>query len=84
MGKKKQMRSEVKGNVKNSIGRIAFAAFVRILECEREFQGVECGVADGERDAWVRISPPPRFCRRMSLADQSTAPTVPFPMTGKI
>ena len=26
MGKKKQMRSEVKGNVKNSIGRIAFAA----------------------------------------------------------
>lgn len=60
------------------------AAFVRILEREREFQRVECGVADGDRNGRVRISPPPRFCRRMSLADRSTAPTVPFPMTGKI
>ena len=32
MGKKKQMRSEVKGNVKNSIGRIAFAALAVLLQ----------------------------------------------------
>ena len=32
MGKKKQMRSEVKGNVKNSIGRIAFAAIAVLLQ----------------------------------------------------
>ena len=34
------------------------AAFVRILEREREFQRVECGVADGDRNGRVRISPP--------------------------
>ena len=32
MGKKKQMRSEVKGNVKNSIGRIVFAALAVLLQ----------------------------------------------------
>ena len=32
MGEKKQMRSEVKGNVKNSIGRIAFAAIAVLLQ----------------------------------------------------
>lgn len=32
MGEKKQMRSEVKGNVKNSIGRIAFAAIAVVLQ----------------------------------------------------
>ena len=32
MGKKQQMRSEVKGNVKNSIGRIAFAALAVLLQ----------------------------------------------------
>ena len=32
MGKKKQIRSEVKGNVKNSIGRIAFAALAVLLQ----------------------------------------------------
>ena len=35
---------------RHGFGRLGadVAAFVRILECEREFQGVECGVADGE------------------------------------
>ena len=32
MGEKKKMRSEVKGNVKNSIGRIAFAAIAVLLQ----------------------------------------------------
>ena len=32
MGKKKQMRSEVKGKVKNSIGRTVFAALAVLLQ----------------------------------------------------
>lgn len=65
---------------RHGFGRLGadVAAFVRILECEREFQGVECGVADGERDAWVRISPPLFLSsHELSRPEHSTNSAVP-------
>jgi len=47
MGKKKQMRSEVKGNVKNSIGRIVFAALAVLLQIGQYYNDpghLKCGI----------------------------------------
>lgn len=66
---------------RHGFGRLGadVAAFVRILECEREFQRVECGVADGDRNGRVRIFPPPSFLssHELSRPEHSTNSAVP-------